>query len=269
MTTRFRTILRGALLGAFATLAAGSLAAQAQDSLKVGIMSGPAEEILAVVQGVAEKKGLDVELVVFGDYVLPNEALAAGELDANAFQHVPYLDNQIEARGYEIVPVGNTFVTPIGAYSNSVKSLDELAEGASVGIPNDPTNGGRALLLLQAEGLITLKDGVGLTPSVIDIAENPKALRFVELDAAQLARALNDVDAAVINSNYALEAGLNPAEDSIAQEARENNPYANIIAVRVEDKDKPAVKTFVEAYQSREVADFLEERFKGSILPAW
>lgn len=262
-----RHVLVGALSVA-AALAFGT-AAHAGDKLKVGIMSGSEEEILDVVKEVAAKDGLELELVVFSDYVLPNEALAAGELDANAFQHVPYLENQIAARGYEIVAIGNTIVTPIGAYSNKVESLDELDPGARVGIPNDPTNGGRALLLLEARGLLEVADGAGLTPSVLDITANPRELEFVELDAAQLARALDDVDAAVINTNFALEAGLDPAKDAIAREDRENNPYANVIAVRAEDRDDSAVRKLVKAYESPEVAAFLEERFSGAILPAW
>jgi D-methionine transport system substrate-binding protein len=266
--TSRRSILIGALFAA-AAAALGALPAHATDHLKVGIMSGPEEEILAVVKQVAAKEGLDIELVTFSDYVLPNEALNSGELDANAFQHVPYLDNQIKTRGYKIVPIGNTIVTPIGAYSHKVKSLTELAAGAKIGIPNDPTNGGRALLLFQANGLIKLRDGVGLLPTVLDVTENPKQLSFVELDAAQLARALDDVDAAVINTNYALEAGLDPVKDAIAIESRENNPYANVIAVRAADKDNPVYQKLVRAYESPEVAQFLEQRFKGSTLAAW
>jgi D-methionine transport system substrate-binding protein len=263
-----RRLLLGALSLATA-LVLGHGYGHAADQLKVGVMSGSEEEILEVVKQVAAKDGLELEVVAFSDYVLPNEALNAGELDANAFQHVPYLDNQIAIRGYDIVPVGNTIVTPIGAYSNKLKNLDELATGARVGIPNDPTNGGRALLLLQAEHLITLADGVGLNPTVLDITENPRELEIVELDAAQLSRALDDVDAAVINTNFALEAGLDPQTDAIAQEARAGNPYANVIAVRTENKDDPAIRKFVQAYESPEVAAFLEARFKGAILPAW
>lgn len=265
--TSRRRLLVGAL--SVAALSLGALPVHADETLKVGIMSGSEEEILDVVKQVAAKDGLTLELVVFSDYVLPNEALAAGELDANAFQHVPYLENQIATRGYDIVPVGNTIVTPIGTYSNKIRSLDELRDGARIGIPNDPTNGGRALRLFAARGLIELADGVGLTPTVLDVTSNPKNLEFVELDAAQLARALDDVDAAVINTNFALEAGLDPVKDAIAREDRENNPYANVIAVRSENKDDPAVKKLVKAYQSPEVAAFLEQRFKGAILPAW
>ena len=275
MTSRYllpgasrRSLLLGALSLATA-LARGAGPGPAADQLRVGVMSGSEEEILEVVKEVAARDGLELEVVAFSDYVLPNEALNAGELDANAFQHVPYLDNQIATRGYDIVPVGNTIVTPIGAYSNKVKSLDELATGARVGIPNDPTNGGRALLLFQAEGLIRLADGVGLNPTILDITENPRELEIVELDAAQLSRALDDVDAAVINTNFALEAGLDPQTDAIAREAREGNPYANVIAVRTENKDDPAIRKFVAAYESPEVAEFLETRFKGAILPAW
>lgn len=275
MTSRYllpgasrRSLLLGALSLATAIML-GHGQGHAADQLKVGVMSGSEEEILEVVKEVAAKDGLELEVIAFSDYVLPNEALESGDLDANAFQHVPYLDNQIATRGYDIVAVGNTIVTPIGAYSKTLKSLDELPTGGRVGIPNDPTNGGRALLLLQAEGLVTLADGVGLNPTILDITENPRGLEIIELDAAQLSRALDDVDAAVINTNFALEAGLDPQTDAIAREARENNPYANVIAVRSENRDDPAVRKFVEAYESPEVAAFLEARFKGAILPAW
>jgi D-methionine transport system substrate-binding protein len=256
------------LFAALAVLSLGATALAAEP-LKVGIMSGDEEVIWEEVQKVAAERGLELELIVFSDYVLPNEALNAGDLDANAFQHKPYLDSQVETHGYEIVSVGTTFVTPIGLYSNRVKSVDELQTGAVIGIPNDPSNGGRGLLLLEAQGLITLAPGVGITPSVIDIVENPKELEIQELDAAQLARSLADLDAAVINTNYAREAGLNPRSDAVAIESTENNPYNNLIAVRAEDKDKPFVRELVAAFQSTEIRDFIDNNFGGAFLPAF
>lgn len=264
-----RTKWLSLLFAALAVAGFGATAPTAAEPLKVGIMSGDEEVIWEEVQKVAAQSGLELDLVVFSDYVLPNEALNAGDLDANAFQHEPYLDSQIATHGYEIVSVGTTFVTPIGLYSNRVKSIDELETGALIGIPNDPSNGGRGLLLLADQGLITLRPDVGITPSVIDIVENPKELEIQELDAAQLARSLDDLDAAVINTNYAREAGLNPRDDAIAIESTENNPYNNLIAVREEDKDKPFVRDLVTAFQSPEIRKFIDSNFDGAFLPAF
>jgi D-methionine transport system substrate-binding protein len=263
-----RTLLSATLaLGALVTAALP--AAAQQKTIKVGVMSGAEEEVAQVARKVAAGKGLTVELVPFSDYALVNEALDRGDLDANAFQHKPYLDAQIAARGYKIVPVGFTFVQPIGLYSRKVKSVADLPKGATIGIPNDPSNGGRALNLLAAEGLITIAEGKGLLPSVLDVKDNPKGLKFSELDAAQLPRALPDVDAAVINTDHALNAGLDIRKDTIAVEKREGNPYANFIAARQGDENRPEIKTFVASYESPEVAAFLETRFKGAIIPAW
>ncbi|MDR3437837.1 MetQ/NlpA family ABC transporter substrate-binding protein [Telmatospirillum sp.] len=243
--------------------------AQAADKIRLGVMGGAEEEIAQVVKNVAATKGLDVELVTFSDYVLPNEALENHELDANAFQHKPYLDAQKAAHGYHIIPLGATIVEPIGLYSKKIKSLDALPKPAKIGIPNDPSNGGRALKLLAANGLITVADDKGLTPSLADVQYDPKKIKLIELDAALLPRTLDDLDAAVINTNHALNGGLDPRKDALIQEPRQNNPYGNFIAVREADKDKPALKALVAAYQSPEVAAFLETRFKGAILPAW
>jgi D-methionine transport system substrate-binding protein len=268
MSVLTRRTLLAATVAIGAALTALPVAAQ-QKSIKVGVMSGAEEEVAQVVKTVAAGKGLHVELVPFSDYALVNEALERKDLDANAFQHKPYLDAQIAARGYRIVPVGFTFVQPIGLYSTKVRSVADLPKGAKVGIPNDPSNGGRALNLLAAEGLIKIKEGRDLSPSLLDIAENPKGVKFSELDAAQLPRALPDLDAAVINTDHALNAGLDIRKDTIAVEKREGNPYANFVAARQGDETRPEIKTFVEAYQSPEVAKFLEERFKGAIIPAW
>jgi D-methionine transport system substrate-binding protein len=243
-------------------------AAGAAEVVKLGVIGGAEEEIAEVAKAVAASHGVEVRLVTFADYVQPNAALDAGELDANAFQHKPYLDSQIAARGYHIVPIGFTIVEPIGLYSKKVKALADLPHGARVGLPNDPSNGGRAINLLAEGGLVKIKDGKGLTPSLLDVVDNPHGFRFIELDAAQLPRALDDFDAAVINTNFALEGGLDPSA-ALIQEPRQNNPYGNFIAAREKDKDRPALKTLVAAYQSKEVADFLAKRFKGAILPAW
>jgi D-methionine transport system substrate-binding protein len=262
-----RTLLSVLILAG--TAFTGASPTTAAPTFKVGVMSGAEEEVAEVVRKVAAEKGLTVQLVPFSDYALVNEALANGDLDANAFQHRPYLESQIAARGYKIVPVGLTFVQPIGLYSRKVNSIADLPNRAAIGIPNDPSNGGRALNLLAARGLIKLAPGKGLSPSVVDITESAKGIRISELDAAQLPRALADLDAAVINTDHALNAGLDIRNDTIALEAREGNPYANLIVVRQGDENRPEVKTFVAAYQSPEVANFLETRFKGAIIPAW
>lgn len=243
--------------------------ALAGDHLKVGISGGDGEEIWARVQEIAKREGLDVEVRVFTDYMLPNAALANGDLDANAFQHKPYLENEIKARGYKIVSLCDTIVEPIGLYSNKFKKLADIPDGAKIGIPNDPSNGGRALLLLQQEHWIRLKEGTGILPTVRDVTVNTHKLKFLELDAAQLPRALPDVDAAVINTNYALEAKLHPSRDALAIESRTNNPYGNIIAVRAAEKDKPAFKKLAAAYQNDEIREFILKRFDGAILPVF
>lgn len=265
----FRNRLLGALAAA-ATLAAafGAPFAAHAEAIKIGVTPGPHAQIMEKVKPIAAKDGLDLTVLEFSDYVIPNQALADGDLNANSFQHQPYLDNQVKDRGYDIVSVAKNVIFPMGVYSKSVKSLDALPNGAKVAVPNDPTNGGRALLLLQSKGLIKLKDGAGLKASPLDIAENPKKLQIVELDAAQLPRSLDDVAASVINTNYALEAGLDPLKDAIAREASES-PYANVIAVRKVDQDKPWVAKLVKAYQNDEVKQFINDKFKGAIVPAW
>jgi len=262
-----RRLIAAAL--ATALVATPLATAFAADKIKLGVIGGDEERIWEVARQVAAKDGLEIELVAFSDYAIPNEALEKGDLDANAFQHKPYLDSQIAARGYRIVPIGFTLVAPIGFYSKKHKAIGELPDGAAIGIPNDPSNGGRALNLLAANGLIKLKDGKGLLPSVLDVTDNPKKLVFKEIDAAQIPNLLPDLDGAVINTNYALGAGLDPRRDALVQEGRAGNPYGNFIAVRDGDKDKPVFKKLVAAYQNKEVADFIEANFKGAILPAW
>jgi D-methionine transport system substrate-binding protein len=220
------------------------------------------------VKPIVAAKGIDIKIVEFSDYVVPNAALASGDIEANSFQNQPYLDNQKADRGFKIETVAQTVNFPIGVYSKKHKSFEALPNGATISIPNDPTNGGRALLVLQDKGLIKLKDNVGYKPTPLDITDNPKKIKFVEIEAAQAPRVLDDVDAAVINTNYATQAGLDPVKDPIARE-NPKGPYVNIIAVRSEDKDKPWVKTLVEAYRSPEVKRFVEEKFKGSVLTSW
>lgn len=248
-----------------ALVAAGSALAE---DIKVGVTPGEHAQIMEKVAEIAKTKGLNIEILEFSDYVVPNQALNDGDIQANSFQHQPYLDNQIADRKFDLVSVAKTITTPMGVYSKKVKSLDELEDGASVAIPNDPTNGGRALLVLASKGLIKFKDDANLKVTPADIIENPKNIEFSELDAAQLPRSLDDVDAAVINTNYAMEAGLHPKTDAIAIEG-EKSPYANVIAVRTADKDKPWVKTLVESYNNDTIRDFINTESKGALIPSW
>jgi D-methionine transport system substrate-binding protein len=237
-------------------------------TIKVGATPGPHAQVLEAVKPIAKKAGLDIQIVEFSDYVVPNQALANGEIDANSFQHQPYLDNQVKDRGYKIESVAKTMVFPLGFYSKKIKSVADLKPGDSVAIQNDPTNGGRALLLLEANKLIKLKPGVGLKPTILDIVDNPKNLKFIELDAAQLPRSLDDVALASINTNYAVSAGLDPSKDAIVRESAES-PYTNVIAVQSARKNEPWVQKFIAAYRSPEVKDFVQKTFKGSVITDW
>lgn len=239
--------------------------------IKVGITSGPEQEIAETAKKVAkEKYNLDVELVSFNDYVIPNEALNNGDIDANAFQHTLYLQEQSKQRGYKLAVVGNTFLYPIVAYSKKIKNINELKNGSTIVIPNDPTNGGRSLLLLQKNGLLKLKDNVGLLPKVTDIAENPKQLKIVEIEAPQLPRVLDDKEVviAIINNNFAAQAGLDANQFGIFKEDK-NSPYVNLIVSREDNKNSEKVKNFVKAYQSDEVLKKAEEVFKGGAVKGW
>ena len=262
-----------ALAGA-ATLASvvglGTTAAFAADktSVKVGIMSGEDEDVWRAAAAEAEKVGLTLELVTFNDYTQPNEALERGEIDANAFQHKPYLDNQIEQNGYHIVVAGYTGLWPIGLYSRTHASVADLKDGASIGVPNDPSNEGRALKVLEQQGLIKLKDGTGILATVADIAENPKALEIKELDAGVVGRAIDDLDGAVVNTDWALKAGLTP-EHRIAQEAIADSPYRNFIAVREADAKEAWVGKLVAAYQNPTVKAVFDEVYKGTGVAAY
>ena len=238
------------------------------ETIRVGVTAGPHAEVLDVVKKVAAGHGLDIKVVEFTDYVIPNQALALKDIEANSFQHEPYLKNQISKTGWKIVKVANTIASPQGVYSLKYKKLTDLPEGARVAIANDPSNAARGLMILALHGIIKLKDPSSVASTIADITDNPRKLRFVELDAAQLPRSLQDVDLVSINNNYAVQAGLNPAADAIAREAADG-PWVNIIAVREEDKDKPWVKQLVDAYHSDEVKAFLDKRFKGTYIATW
>ena len=236
--------------------------------ITVGVTAGPHAQVVDFVAKEAAKQGLKVKVVEFNDYIQPNIALEQKELTANSYQHQPFLDNMVKERGLHLTSIGKTILLPMGLYSNKYKDLTKVPEGASVAIPNDPTNGGRALLLLQQAGLLKLKDGGSPKSTVNDIVDNPKKLQIKELEAAQIARSLNDVDIACVNTNYALASGLNPLKDAVVVESKDS-PYANVFVVRDADKDDPTIKKLLSIYQSPETKKFIEDTFKGSIIPAF
>lgn len=252
-------------LFAAAALWAGPAGAE---TIKIGVTSGPHAEIAEVIVPVAKAKGLDLKIVEFSDGTRVNIALQDGELEANAFQHKPYLANQIKVRNLALVPVADTVLLPMAVYSKRFKSPGEVPDRAQVLIPNDPANGGRALKLLEQGGLIRLKPGVSSDATVFDIVENPKDLKIKELEGVQIPRSLQDVDLAVLNTHHALHAGLNPIKDSVLRENVQSE-YLCLIAVRQADKDKPWVKTLVESYHSPEVKAFIERKYDGAILTSW
>ncbi|XQY91316.1 MetQ/NlpA family ABC transporter substrate-binding protein [Metabacillus sp. HB246100] len=239
--------------------------------LKVGATTVPHAEILEEAKPLLAEKGIDLEIEEFSDYPIINPALAEGDLDANYFQHVPYLDNAIKENGFELENVGSIHIEPFGIYSKEYKTLEELPEGAKIIMSNNVAEMGRVLALLQEKGLITLDSEVEkINATKDDIIENPKNLEIVDSVAPEmLASAFenNEGDAVIINGNYALAAGLNPAEDAVALEAGEDNPYANIIVVRSEDKDKEEIKTLVEVLKSQEIKEFINTKYPGSVLP--
>ena len=253
------------LLVAFAAVAAFS--AQA-DTLTVAATPVPHAEILEFIKPALAKDGVDLKVKVFTDYVQPNVQVAEKRLDANFFQHQPYLDEFNKAKGTNLVAIAGVHLEPLGAYSSKYKTLADLPGGANVVIPNDATNGGRALLLLQKAGLIKLKDSNNILSSVKDITENPKDLKFRELEAATIPRVLTQVDLALINTNYALEAKLDPSKDALVIEGNDS-PYVNILVARPDDKDSEDMKKLVAALHSPEVKAFILEKYKGAVLPAF
>ncbi|MCP1313060.1 MULTISPECIES: MetQ/NlpA family ABC transporter substrate-binding protein [unclassified Halomonas] len=258
------------LLGGLTALALAISVAHAQEarSIKIGTVAGPESEVMEVAARIAKQEyDLDVEIVEFTDYVTPNAALADGSLDANAYQHAPYLETMNSDRGYDLVAAGYTFVYPIGAYSEKHDSLEALPDGAQIALPNDPTNEGRSLILMHNQGLITLNDPDNLEATPIDIAENPRNFRFREIEAAQLPRVLPDVDMAFINNTFAQPAGLS-LDDALVREGPES-PYVNLIAVRSGDEEREEIRQLVDAYQRDEVIEKAEELFQGGAVPGW
>ncbi|PLC55416.1 methionine ABC transporter substrate-binding protein [Pollutimonas nitritireducens] len=238
------------------------------ETLSVAATPVPHAELLELVKPVLAKDGVELDIKVFTDYVQPNQQVAEGHIDVNFFQHKPYLDSFNKEHKTGLVSVGLVHVEPFGAYSQKIKDIKELKDGALIALPNDPSNGARALLLLQKHGLITLKDPSNILATSRDIAKNPKNLKFRELEAATLPRILPDVDLALINTNYALEAGLNPVKDALFIEGADS-PYANLLATTEAKKDAPAIRKLVAALQSAQTRQFIQEKYQGAIVPAF
>lgn len=254
------------LILSLGVLAGCASANDSTEKLVVGASAVPHAEILENVREDLKELGYELEVTIFNDYVLPNKALSEGQLDANFFQHIPYLEEMNTNEDLGLTWTVKVHLEPMGLYSEKITSLEELTDGASIAIPNDATNGSRALKLLALNGLIKLKDTE--VASVLDITENPKNLKFSELDAPALPRTLVDVDAAVINTNYAIEADLNPLNDAIIIESSES-PYANVLAVKEDDKDSEKIKALNDVLNSEKTRSFIEEKYEGSIFPAF
>lgn len=254
-----------ALSAAF--LAATSLFAQT--TLKVGATPEPHAELLNLVKDDLKAEGIDLKVIEFTDYVTPNDAVESGDIDANYFQHLPYLESFNSEKGYHLVNAGGIHVEPFAVYSNKIKSLKDLKKKATIAIPNDPTNEGRALLLLESAGLITLKADAGITATPLDIAKNPLKLKFREIEAASLPRTLNDVDAAVINGNYAIPAGLSATKDGLFVEGS-SSPYVNVIAVKSGNENKPEIKALVNALKSEKIKNYIAEKYpNGEVVTVY
>lgn len=272
-------LLKLALVGALAalTVVAAGCGGGAKDDKKVdmdkpvivGVNPGPHAIIMDNVKKIAEKKGLKIEVKEFSDFVTPNSALAAGEIWANSYQHEPFLKATMKKEpSFKLAKAFNTALFPINIYSKKLKPGDSIPDGAKIGIPNDPTNGGRSILLLASHGLIKVKDPKDVTTTVKDITDNPHKFQIIELEAAAIPRSLDDLDCAAINTTYALNAGLNPATDPILKETADSL-YVNIVAVKEETLKDPRLKVFQEAYQSKENAEFIKKQFPGSVYIGW
>lgn len=260
--------LVGAIAGCGSDDKKSAPAAAEKKEITVGITPGYSEKVVEFVAKQAEKQGLKVNIKTFSDYVTPDQALASGDIDLNSFQHGPFLTAFNEKNGTKLVSIGNTYLAPLRIYSNKVTDLKDVPDGAKVSIPNDPSNGGRALLLLDRQGLLKLKEGTDPTKAVVgDIAANPKNLQIIELEAAQLPRSLDDVSISVINAGYAKSAGLD-TKKALATEDN-TSPYVNIIAAREQDKDNPTYKKFVSIFQSPEVRQYIIDNFSDGLVPAF
>lgn len=262
-----RTLLSAAAAAAIA-LSSFSGTALAADKLKIGCTPVPQGEVLKFVKPILAKQGLDLNIVEFSDFIAPNAALDAKDLDVNFYQHGPFLENAVRQRHINAVPVAKIYILPIAIYSKTLKNIKDVPVGGKVSIPNDPSNGGRALLLLQSAGLIKLRANVGYEATPLDVVSNPKKLKFVELEAVQVPRSLADVDLAVVNSNYALGVGLNPLKDSLFLEDKKS-PYALVVATRKGDDKDPRVQKLVKALTSDATRKYILEKYKGAVVPSF
>lgn len=263
-------LFRTAAVAALALVLGGALSASAATKILVGASPTPHAEILKEAAAILKPQGYDLKIVEYSDYVQPNMALEGKELDANFFQHKPYLDDFNQEKGTRLVSIGAIHYEPFGIYAGKTKALADLKDGALVAVPNDTTNEARALLLLQDKGLIRLKDGAGLTATRRDIVENPKKLKIEEIEAAQLVRALPDVDIAIINGNYAILGGLK-VKDALAAEGADSMAaatYANIVAVRAGEEARPELQALVKALKGAEVKAFMNKKYEGAVVPA-
>jgi lipoprotein, YaeC family len=263
-------VLTLGLVGCGGANTAGTKDTKNDKVIKIGVTPKPHKEIVDIAKPLLEKQGYTVEITEFNDYVQPNTAVSEGSLDANFFQHTPYLNEQNQSKGFKLVSVGPIHLEPMGLYSKKIKSIDELKDGATIAVPNDPSNEARALKLLAGKGIIKIKDGELITPK--DITENKKNLKFSELEAAAIPRAMDDVDAAVINGNYAIEAKFNPAKDAIVVEDKNSEaakPYANILVVKEGNEKQEKIQALYKALTSPEVKAFIEKEYSGAVIPVF
>ncbi|MBA4117719.1 MAG: metal ABC transporter substrate-binding protein [Candidatus Puniceispirillum sp.] len=254
-------------VGAVALVSFGLGQGALAGALKVGVTAGPHAQIMAHLKERTAKQGLTLDVIEFDDFVLPNTALFEKELDVNSYQHEPYLTEQNQARGMDLVSVGKTIILPLGLYSKTLKKIEDVPYGAKIAIPSDVSNGGRALRLLEKAGILTLKKDAPMSPSVLDIAQNPKHVKLVEVDAPHVPRALDDVDLAAINTDWVLVSGIDP-KSALAREDQDS-PYANLLVVRKGDEKRPEIVKLVSLYHTQETATFLKKTFHGAVIPAW
>ena len=257
-----------ALAGCGNSSSSSTKPAETKKEIKIGATAGPHAEVAEAVAKEAQKQGLNVKVVEFTDYITPDKALASGDIDLNSYQHKPFLDNFNKQNNSDLVPIGKTILMRMGIYSDKVKDVKDIKDGGIVAIPNDPTNGGRGLVLLEKAGLIKLKDGVGFKATIADIAENPKNLQFKELEAAQLPRSLADVDAAAITMNYVMSAGLDVKKQGIFLESKDEPLAVMVLAARNKDKDDQTYKKIADIFRSEAVKQFIADKYKGTIVPA-
>ena len=257
-----------ALAGCSSSSSSTAKPAETKKEIKLGATAGPHAEVAEAVAKEAQKQGLNVKVVEFTDYITPDKALASGDIDLNSYQHKPFLDNFNKQNGSDLIPIGKTILMRMGVYSDKIKDVKDIKEGGIVAIPNDPTNGGRGLVLLEKAGLIKLKDGVGFKATIADIAENPKNLQFKELEAAQLPRSLADVDAAAITMNYVMSAGLDVQKQGIFLESKDEPLAVMVLAARNKDKDDPTYKKIADIFRSEAVKQFIADKYKGTIVSA-